>query len=107
MAGNPPPPDAPSLADQVGVDASASFEPGPTSISLCGFKFPPLFKFSFGFKLPSLKLPLPISFFFNLGINCDLDNPFDVSAGVNYGGNRAVLGPQDPDDKDAKEYENS
>ena len=105
MAGNPPPPDAPPPDDQDLVTADASFEPGPSAVSLCGFAFPPTFKFSFGFKLPSLTLPLPINFFFNLGINCSLDNPFDLSAGVSAGGGRTALGPRDPDELAAEDYE--
>lgn len=104
MPGYPPPPDEPSVEDQGLVDASASFEPGPDAISICGFKFPPTFKFSFGFKLPSLTLPLPPKFSFSIGINCDLDNPFDVSGGVEWGGGRKASGPRDPDDVDTEKY---
>jgi hypothetical protein len=102
--GYPPPPDAPAPDEQIGVETSASFEPGPTAFDICGFKFPPLPKFSFGFKLPSLKLPIPPKFSISIGINCSLENPFDVSAGVEWGGGRQSSGPRDPDDRDAEEY---
>lgn len=104
--GSPPPKDAPSTQAQDLVEADAGFATGPTAFDICGFKFPPLFRFSFGFKLPSLNLPLPIKFSFSLGINCSLDNPFDVSAGVTYGGGRKASGPRDPDDKDAEDWAN-
>ena len=101
--GTAPPPDAPPVDDQIAVEAGASFSPGPTAASICGFAFPPIFKLNFGFKLPPLP-SLSLSFNFSIGINCSLDNPFDVSAGVKYGGGRKASGPRDPDDKDAEEY---
>jgi hypothetical protein len=105
--GYPPPVDAPSVADQDIASANASFKPGPDAVSICGFKFPPKFNFSFGFNLPPLP-PFPPTFNFNfsLGINCSGDgNPFNVAGGVSFGGNRTSTGPRDPDDKDAEDYE--
>lgn len=102
--GTSPPEDRPPPAEQDIVTGDAGFAPGPTSTSLCGFKFPPIFRFKFGFNLPAISLPLPISFTFSIGINCNLDNPFDVSAGVKYGGGRVSSGPRDPDEADREEY---
>lgn len=100
--GSPPPKDNPPPEEQDIVTADAGFESGPDAIDLCGFKFPPLFKFSFGLNLPSIQLP---TFNFNLaiGLSCST-NPFDMSAGVKYGGGRVGSGPKDPDDADREEY---
>lgn len=103
--GSPPPKDEPSTQSQDLVEADAGFAPGPTSFDICGFKFPPLFKFSFRFNLPTFELPT-FNFNFAIGINCSLDNPFDVSAGVSYGGGRKASGPRDPDYKDAEDWAN-
>lgn len=68
----------------VGVSADVGFDaPALDSASLCGFKFPPIFKFSFGFVFPgiSFDFALPIPY---IALTCDLNNP--VSAG--FGGGR-------------------
>jgi hypothetical protein len=103
MPGYPPPPDEPSVEDQVGVDASASFEPAPGAISICSFQIP-TFKFNLRFKLPSFSIPFPPTFNFSFKFKCDLGDPFDVSAGVEWGGGRKASGPRDPDDVDTEKY---
>lgn len=73
----------------------AGFPPGPTVSDLCKFKIPFL-RFSFGFKLPFTfppKIPIP---FLMLGINCSLNNPLNVAAGIKPGGGRVANTPPDP-----------
>ena len=101
MSGNEPPVDFPSPEEQDLVNADASFAPGPDAKSICGFKLPPKFNFSFGFNLPPIRFPfkfptIDISF----AINCDLDNPFSVSAGLSAGGGRVANVDTDDDEKD-------
>lgn len=95
--GFPPPPDAPLPSAQAGISASASFEPAPDGIALCGFKLPSL-GFSFAFSLPPFPpFPFPPTFSYFVGLNCDLSNPFTAKFG--FGGGRAsqVDPDSDPD----------
>lgn len=106
MAGSPPPPDGNPPNQQAIIDGSASFEAGPPAASLCGFALP-TFRFAFSLKLPALPIPPPIPFFsFSLSLNCDLSNPLNVSAGLNWGGGRVATFDPDPDDVAIKQYEN-
>lgn len=101
--GFPPPPDFPSPEEQSIVSAEASFEPGPSAASICGFKFPPKFNFAFGFNIPPLPIPFKLpTFSISLSINCDLSNPFSVSGGVSYGGGRVASFDTDNDELDEK-----
>lgn len=98
--GSPPPPDAPPLAEQKAAAVSAGFEEGPPVASLCGFAIPS-FLFKLSFNLPAISFPPPLpSFFIALGLNCSLNNPLDVSAGVPYGGGRQASFDPDPDATD-------
>lgn len=74
----------------VGVSADLGFSaPAVDSLSLCGFKFPPTFKFSIGFKLPGFVLELPLPFPLPwITLNCDLANPLSAGWG---GGRKAVF----------------
>ncbi len=96
--GTAPPPDGPPPAQQQQIAADASFQAGPPVAQLCGFKLPSL-QFSFGFTLPPINFPpkLP-SLQAAIGLNCDTDNPLDISAGLDWGGGR--VGTQDPDPDD-------
>lgn len=102
MPGSPPPPNFPTPEEQDIVTADASFQPGPDAKSICGFKFPPKFNFSFGFNLPPLPIPFKLpTIDISLAINCDLDNPFGFSAGVSFGGGRVASYDLDQDERDA------
>jgi hypothetical protein len=93
-----PIPDAPPLAAQQASAVSAGFEPGPPLASICGFTIPS-FLFKISFNLPGLAFPPPLpTFRLSLGLNCDLNNPFDVSAGLAYGGGRVATQDPNPDD---------
>lgn len=81
-----PPEDAPPPEEQDAVSAEAGFEEGPPLASFCGFVIPS-FIFSFSINIP-FSFDFPPKFFFALGINCDADNPFDISAGVKWGGGK-------------------
>ncbi len=101
--GFPPPQDFPTPQEQSIATANASFEPGPDAASICGFKFPPKFNFGYGFNLPPIPIPFKLpSFKLSLGINCDLDNPFSLSAGVSFGGGRVAQFDTDNDEQDEK-----
>lgn len=101
--GFPPPEDFPTPAQQDIVSADASFAPGPSASSICGFKFPPTFNFSFGFNLPPLPIPFKLpSFNISIMINCDLNNPFSLSGGVEYGGGRKATFDIDDDQRDTE-----
>lgn len=101
MAGSPPPPDAPSPDAQDAVSLDAGFQPGPAAADLCGFKFPPSFKFKFGLNL-NIQFPPPIPIpRIGIGISCDLNNPIDVSASLEFGGGRKPLFDPDPDLEEA------
>jgi len=98
-----PVPNFPPPEEQDLISASASFEPGPDAISLCGFAFPPKFNFSFGFNLPAIPIPFKLpTFDFSLGLNCSLDNPFSFSGNIAYGGGRVAQFDTNDDDEDYK-----
>jgi len=83
--GFPPPPDAPSLADQQSLSLSVALAPSPTGFEICGFQIPG-FEFNVTFRIPGFpSFDFPPFFFFALALNCDLSNP--ISAG--FGGGRA------------------
>lgn len=89
--GSPPPPDAPSPAQQDVVTADAGFAAGPPVASLCGFAIPSfMFKFGLNLKLPGFPPPLP-KFSLALGLNCDVNNPINLSGGVAFGGGRKAM----------------
>ncbi len=94
--GFPPPPDGPSPDERAEVSADAEFKAGPPVLDLCKFKLPS-FLFKIKFKLPPINFPpkLP-SFSLSLGLNCDLSNPLNVTAGVKFGGGRVSTGEPDP-----------
>lgn len=101
--GNAPPVDFPPPEEQDLVTADASFEPGPDAFSICGFKFPPKFNFSFGFNLPPIPIPFKLpTFDISLGLNCSLDNPFSFSGNISYGGGRVASFDTDNDEEDYK-----
>lgn len=88
MAGFPPPPDAPPLGAQISLSLSLSFDPGLSGFSLCGFTIPGFsFSLSFSISLLLLDFDFPPSFFFALGLICDLVIPLSLSLGP--GGGRA------------------
>jgi hypothetical protein len=69
--------------------------------SLCGFAIPS-FLFILKFLLPPLPFPLPLpTFNFSIGLNCDLNNPINVSAGLTWGGGRKPSYDRDPDEAEA------
>jgi hypothetical protein len=98
--GSPPPPPESSSNDQDVVEAGVDFDLNPpTASSLCGFKFPPTFSFSFSFHIPGFPacitnplscIPIPW-----LSLSCDLSNP--ISGG--WGGERTDTSDK-PDDED-------
>lgn len=91
-----PPPDLP--APGASASADAGFATDPSAASICGFKFPPRLRFSFGFVLPPISFPPPIPFpHLMFALNCDANNPLDVSVDVPYGGGRASNNDPDPD----------
>lgn len=81
--------------------AQPDFEKPELNASPCNFEFK-LPKFSFGFffrfKFPPFDLPIPR---FRLAISCDLSNPIDVSAGLDFGGGRVAKFDLSPDDDDS------
>lgn len=93
MMGSPPPPDAPSVEDQVEASAEASFEASPPSASLCGFGLP-----TFSFSLSIILPPFPPTFNFSLflALNCDLEDPLDAE--IEFGGGRQPTVSPDPDE---------
>lgn len=96
--GFPPPPDAPSPEEQDMVSVGAGFQPSPMAVELCGFALP--FPYlGINIRIPNIPFPpeLP-SFLLAFGLNCDLDNPIDVTAGVGYGGGRVAGYDSSPDD---------
>lgn len=79
----------------------ASFTKPEVNASPCNFTFK-LPSFLFGFVLPTFKFPpfdIPIPRF-RLAISCDLSNPVDVSAGLDFGGGREAKFDPSPDDDD-------
>jgi hypothetical protein len=96
--GFPPPPAGPPPAAP-GASVDAGLADSPTAASLCGFKFPPEIFFKFGFKLPSINFPPPLPIpHIQLALNCDLNNPLSVDAGLSYGGGRSSNADPNPDD---------
>lgn len=85
-----------------GGSADAAFSAPELNASICNFSFK-LPSLSFGFSLPSLSLVLPkisLPFIipsFSFSLNCDLSNPIDVSAGLEYGGGRVSCFEPSPD----------
>ena len=79
---------------------AADFD-GPTlNASPCNFQIG-LPRFSFGFQLPSISFPPPIPFpKFAFELSCSLDQPVNVSAGLEYGGGRQPAFDPDPDNED-------
>ena len=63
------------------------FALSPPAIALCGFALP-LPGYVFGLKFLSLVQFMPFKLKLMLGLNCALNNPLDVSAGVDFGGGR-------------------
>lgn len=74
------------------------FALSPPAIALCGFALP-LPGYVFGLKLPSpIPFPPPIpKLKLAIGLNCALNNPLDVSAGVDFGGGKVANADLDPD----------
>jgi hypothetical protein len=92
--GSPPPQDFDPPSATAGLD----FPPSPKA-SLCGFALG-LPRFTFGFKLPSIKFPPPIPLpFIAFKLSCDPKNPIDVTAGLAlpFGGGRTPNNDPDPD----------
>lgn len=84
--GAPPPKSEPPSDEQDVVEVGVDFDPEPpTASSLCGFKFPPSFSFSFGFNLTGIPAcitdPMSCIPFPWLSLNCDLANPVSVGWG--------------------------
>jgi len=100
--GFPPPPAGPPPTPP-GVSLDAGLADAPDAKSLCGFKFPPTLFFKFGFVIPSFGIqfppPLP-TIKLSLALNCDLNNPLSVDAGVKWGGGRTPNADPNPDDLD-------
>jgi hypothetical protein len=96
--GFPPPPDLPLPDVQDAELLNASFTLGLPVASLCGFALPSIL-LGLGIVLPSpLPIPPPLpKFKLAIGLNCSLDNPLDVSAGIEFGGGRVATGDPDPD----------
>jgi hypothetical protein len=69
---------------QASLAGSASFQPGPTGLEICGFKIPG-FEFSLNFRLQLPPLIFPPPLFFALALRCDLSNPIDVDFGPGGG----------------------
>lgn len=94
--GFPPPPNAPSLAEQAAISAEVSFPPSPTGPSLCGFSLPG-FTVNLSFALPSFppdfSVPIP-NLFFAIPLNCDLADAFPAVSG---GGRKPTPPPPDPE----------
>lgn len=83
------------------VSADASFSKPELNASPCNFSFK-LPSFSFGFTLPPIPFPPPLPIpRFRLAISCDLHNPIDVSAGIDFGGGRVAQSDPSPDDDDS------
>lgn len=72
------------------------------SLEFCGFKLALTIP-GLSFKLPTINFPpqidLFISFDLALGINCNLENPLNVTGGVKFGGGRKPNADPDPDDE--------
>ncbi len=85
---------------KAGVGADPSFTKPELNASPCNFSFKlPSFSFGFSLVLPPFPPPLPIPRF-RLAITCDLNNPIDVSAGIEFGGGRTPASDPSPDDDD-------
>lgn len=97
-----PPEDAPPPEEQDQDVVDAGFEEGPPVAEICGFVIPS-FNFSLTLNIPFPDIDFPPKFFFSLGINCDADNPFDISGGVEWGGGRKPTPEEYPDPDDNAE----
>lgn len=88
--------DAPSIEEQDALELAAGFESGPIGPEICGFQIPG-FSYNLGFKLrlPTFFFQFPPTFFFALGLQCDLSNPVDLTYG--YGGGRVGYVPPEID----------
>ena len=93
----PTPPQAPG-GSGASIGVSPSFGAGPPILTICGLSLPLLaFLLGLKIKIPGFPPPLPFPFL-AISLNCSLDNPFNVSAGVSYGGGRQATYDQNPDD---------
>lgn len=81
---------------------TADFTAPQINANPCNFSFKlPTFKFGFvlpTFKFPPFDIPIPR---FRLAISCDLSQPIDVSAGLDFGGGRTPNGDPSPDDDES------
>ncbi len=83
------------------LSADPKFGKPDLNASPCNFTFklPSFtFGFNFSFKFPPFDIPIPR---FRLAISCDLSNPVDVSAGLDFGGGRLSCSDPSPDDDDS------
>jgi hypothetical protein len=82
------------------VAVSATFDKPELTASPCEFvlkfPFPTLTIVLPTFVFPPFPLPI---FSFSFAISCSLDNPIDVTAGLEWGGSRKALFDPDPDDQ--------
>lgn len=80
---------------------TAAFTKPELNASPCSFSFK-LPSFTFGFTLPDIPFPPPLPIpRLKLVLSCDLKNPIDVSAGLEFGGGRVSNAPTSPDDDDS------
>lgn len=83
------------------ASANASFTKPDVQASGCTLSFKlPSFSFGFLLNLPPFPPPIPIPHL-RLALSCDLSNPIDVSAGIDFGGGRTSNAPKSPDDDDS------
>jgi hypothetical protein len=95
---NLPIPPAASLAIQAQIALGAGFSAGTPVVSLCGFTLPS-FSISVLLQLAiKIKFTFPPPFILAIGINCDLNNPLVITAGIPFGGGRVGTFDPDPDD---------
>ncbi len=106
--GAPPPPDFPAPPQPPAIPAALAaaaallqkgFSLQTPSAALCGFVLPS-FLFAYGVKIPSpLPIPPPIPIpKLAIGLSCNLSNPLEISAGLEWGGGRTATFDPDPDD---------
>lgn len=94
MAGSPPPPDLPPIAEQPAFSADAGFAPSPAGPSLCGFGFP-VFSFNLSFRIPLPDFNFPPTFNFFVQLNCDLSDPIDAEFGFGGGRQQNIVPDED------------